>query len=299
MQFLRVAVAVLAPVAVIAAVASVAATLLSAPRSGRPLHVSVVSTPKGIVTHAACRLSPTRHSVVATGQLAKGLDRGLGWDNLSLAVYDHRTTLLNARGVMESTNANEKYTPHRSWRIRAKVVSGYVPARCVLDVATPISGIMTLYLPTWTMYPTAARGLHGFEMDTEAYLLGRPERGDIVVMRRRAVGDRCPVGWQFTSTVARIIGLPGEEVSARHGRVYITSKPLPEPWLSSGSSSYTAAFGPVRVPSGDYFVLGDNRPAGCDSRMFGPVPLSSMRGKVVSIVAEPKQPAQTAPVPAS
>jgi signal peptidase I len=290
MRLWRVCVAVLVPVALVAAVASIVATEKTDRPAGVPLKVSVVSFPQGIVTHLGCRFSPTEDAVTASGRIAKKL----GWDTVSLAVYDRRTTLLNVRGLLDSTTVNLKYTPDRRWQITARIVGGFHPARCLLDVGTPSPGpttpkrgMQTDYLPGRSMYPTVAHGTHGFEMDTTAYALGSPQRGDIVIVRQRTK-DRCP--GNNTYTVGRIIGLPGETISARRGRVDITSKPVPEPWLPHARSSYTAAFGPVLVPSNEYFVLGDNRAAGCDSRLYGPVPRPYILGKVVAIRREPKLP---------
>lgn len=289
MRLWRVCVAVLVPVAVVAAVASIVATEKTERPAGVLLKLSVVSFPLGIVTHLGCRFSPTEGAVTVSGRIAKKL----GWDTVSVAVYDRRTTLLNVRGLLDSTTVNVKYTPHRRWHITARIVSGFHPAHCLLDVGTPSPGKITLkrgmqtdYLPSQPMYPTVAHGTHGFEMNTTAYALGSPQRGDVVIIRQRSK-DRCP-GNQYTYTVGRIIGLPGETISARRGRVDITSRPVPEPWLAHVRSSYTPAFGPALVPSNEYFVLGDNRAAGCDSRLYGPVPRAYILGKVVAIQPEPK-----------
>jgi hypothetical protein len=69
--------------------------------------------------------------------------------------------------------------------------------------------------------------------------------------------------------------------------VYLNGQVLPEPWLpaaTSESNPYTANYGPVTVPTGDYFVMGDNRTRSCDSRMWGAVKGSTIVGKVVQIV---------------
>jgi len=89
--------------------------------------------------------------------------------------------------------------------------------------------------------------------------------------------------------VKRVIGLPGEIISLSGGQVYIDGKLLPEPWLTARSQRDTAPgpsreryalAQPYRVPAGDVYVMGDNRTVSCDSRYWGPIPESSVVGKV-------------------
>jgi hypothetical protein len=128
------------PVAVIAALASIVATETAKRPPGVPLKVGVVSFPNGIVTNVRCLFSSTEDAVTASGRIVEKL----GWDSLSLAVYDANSTLLNARGVMDSTSVNVKYTPRHTWQITAKIVGGgYHPVRCLLDVGTPSPGKVT------------------------------------------------------------------------------------------------------------------------------------------------------------
>ena len=91
------------------------------------------------------------------------------------------------------------------------------------------------------------------------YILGEPQRGDIVVFEYPLDTSR--------DYVKRIIGMPGETVSIRNNQVYIDGQPLgPETYLT-----YTRMndFGPVSLGADEYFVLGDNRPGSSDSRSWG------------------------------
>ena len=87
--------------------------------------------------------------------------------------------------------------------------------------------------------------------------------------------------------VKRVIGLPGQTIQGKHGVVYINGKLLQEPWLpakTTKSSPYTSTFGPVRIPKGDYFMMGDNRTDSCDSRDWGPLPGSYIVGRAVMLI---------------
>jgi signal peptidase I len=121
-----------------------------------------------------------------------------------------------------------------------------------------------------------------------AYRFGSPRRGQIVVFTAPAGANRCEPGDAGTTFVKRLIGLPGETVREdEHGFIWIR-KPGPgawtklrEPYLSRQTRLADSAAGTWRVPRGDYFMLGDNRPGSCDSRRWGSVPRSSLIGPVI------------------
>jgi signal peptidase I len=93
-----------------------------------------------------------------------------------------------------------------------------------------------------------------------------PRRGDIVVIN---------LPHQQDMLIKRVIGLPGETIEVRDGKVYINDEYLEEDWsVNFGGSSY----GPYTVPPLHVFVLGDNRGASNDSRSFGPVPIDDVIG---------------------
>ncbi|MGY3724487.1 signal peptidase I [Granulicatella balaenopterae] len=67
--------------------------------------------------------------------------------------------------------------------------------------------------------------------------------------------------------IKRVIGMPGDIISAENHHVLINGEPLEEQYLGEGS--YTKDFGPITVPEGEYFVMGDNRLNSTDSRIIG------------------------------
>lgn len=105
-----------------------------------------------------------------------------------------------------------------------------------------------------------------------AYRFEPISRGDVVVFWYPL--DRTK------SFIKRIVGLPGETVEERQGRVYVDGTPLDEPYILPAYLD-TSNYGPVRVPTGEYFVMGDHRDSSNDSRVFGSVPSSYIYGKAV------------------
>ena len=102
-------------------------------------------------------------------------------------------------------------------------------------------------------------------------------RGDIIVFGRPPSEASDPT---IAFLVGRVIGLPGETIEAREGRVYINGVQLDEPYLNADSGVTTSL--PVTVvPTDDYFVLGDNRINSKDSRFIGPIPMSLIVGVAV------------------
>ena len=91
------------------------------------------------------------------------------------------------------------------------------------------------------------------------YYVEKPERGDIVVFK---YPDDESVLY-----VKRVIGLPGETVVIRDGRVYIDGRetPLPDEYVKE---TPLGDFGPYEVPEGHYFMMGDNRNESKDSRYW-------------------------------
>jgi signal peptidase I len=113
-----------------------------------------------------------------------------------------------------------------------------------------------------SMYPTLHNGEY-ILVNKIDYMLHSPHRGDIIV---------------FKDFIKRVIGLPGEKVAIHDQAVFINGKKLDEPYIQTlYRPTYTAAS--VTVPSGDYFVLGDNRNNSQDSHLWGFLPRKYIIGK--------------------
>jgi signal peptidase I len=108
-------------------------------------------------------------------------------------------------------------------------------------------------------------------------------RGDVVVLHP-------PTGWAGGGSapfIKRVIGVAGDRLELRDGAVWVNGAELSEPYvftdggaqqptrpLGDGTSSWT-------IPAGDVFVMGDHRGDSADSRLFGPIPTSSVVGRAM------------------
>ncbi|MGE4086378.1 MAG: signal peptidase I [Vicinamibacterales bacterium] len=109
-----------------------------------------------------------------------------------------------------------------------------------------------------------------------AYRLHGIDRGDVIVFDRP---EELRVNGETSDLIKRVIGLPGETVDAVGGQVRVNGVPLEEPWLPDGV--LTNDFGPVAVPEGTVWVMGDNRGQSSDSRRFGVLDQDHIVGEAI------------------
>ncbi|MFC4811203.1 signal peptidase I [Paenibacillus sp. GCM10023250] len=108
--------------------------------------------------------------------------------------------------------------------------------------------------------------------DKLSYHFESPHRGDIVIIDGPESDKRL---------IKRVIGLPGDVIDfTGDGRVIVNGQPLEEPYVN-GLSYANGMKVPYTVPAKHLFVMGDNRENSQDSRMLGPIALSSIEGRAV------------------
>lgn len=110
-------------------------------------------------------------------------------------------------------------------------------------------------------------------------------RGDIVVFKYPEEPER--------DFIKRVIGLPGDRLELRTKQIYINDEALDEPYaryqtppsdaVFGAGRDLREAYGPVTVPPGQYFMMGDNRDNSEDSRYWGFLPASYVKGKALFI----------------
>lgn len=132
--------------------------------------------------------------------------------------------------------------------------------------------VAAFFIPSESMEPELQIG-DRLLVSKLSYRIGDPSPGDVVVFR---TPDqlRDP---QTAELVKRVVAVGGQSVGAVDGRLVIDGTPVNEDYLST--AVYTSDFGPVLVPAGYVFVMGDNRFSSQDSRFFGPIPESEIIGR--------------------
>lgn len=131
--------------------------------------------------------------------------------------------------------------------------------------------IQAFYIPSGSMEPTLDVGDRVL-VNKLSYDFHDVNRGDLVVFER-------PEGssGEIKDLIKRVIGLPGEQVEGRDGRILIDGRVLEEPYLAD--DEVIDDFAPVQVPEDRLFVMGDNRDSSMDSRAFGPIDEQSIVGR--------------------
>ncbi len=128
------------------------------------------------------------------------------------------------------------------------------------------------YIPSESMVPSLLVG-DRIIVSKLNYHFSDPKRGDVMVFKFPLDPTR--------DFVKRTIGVGGESLSIRNSQLYINGKVIEEDYLPEGLAF--ADFGPVEVPSGSYFMMGDNRNNSDDSRVWGALPEENIIGKAVLI----------------
>lgn len=154
-------------------------------------------------------------------------------------------------------------------------------------------------IPSGSMEPTLAIGQRVL-VDRIGTHFDSPRIGDILVFHPPA-SESCAAGRQGENQpgqqwpsacdvqqhaesaqtyIKRVVGLPGDTLSIRNGRVYRNGRreadSFTEPCLGAEECNFPAT---ITVPRGDYYMMGDNRPDSLDSRFWGPVPKAWIIGK--------------------
>lgn len=178
----------------------------------------------------------------------------------------------------------------------ARELAVLVVMAVVIAVVVKTFVAQAFYIPSGSMLPQL-RINDRVVVSKISYRLHEPRRGDIVVfdapggspgggsdplVERALRGLAQSIGILAPSTdeyIKRVVALPGERVEGAGGKVRVDGRELVEPYLPRGT--ITADFSAVVVPPRTVFVLGDNRSNSADSRVFGPVPRSTVVGRAI------------------
>lgn len=156
----------------------------------------------------------------------------------------------------------------RAWQILFAVLVALLLTRAF--VAEP------LRVSSTSMRPTLMSGDHVL-VDKVGPRSHHPQRNDIIAFTIPGTGQLL---------IKRVAGVAGDVVGIEDGVLVVNSKPVHEPYVNAAEMD-SVYFGPVVVPPGRVFVLGDNRANSIDSRRFGPVALSAVTGRVLGRIWPP------------
>ncbi|RSM47933.1 signal peptidase I [Actinoplanes sp. ATCC 53533] len=210
-------------------------------------------------------------------------ERGGPWGEAVLAELDRTSGRWEAlrwaagglRAVWHERRARVSDLP-RAVRIQRAVVATAVlslPATLVINQFALTGRYMssTAMAPT---VPVAGR----FLLDKVGFRMTGFARGDIIEFPIPDAPD--------DHTIKRVVGLPGDTIECRDGQVYRDGTALNERYLPGDPqiSRTIDCGGPVTVPAGDLYVLGDHRADSRDSRHWGPIPQRSVNGRLLTVI---------------
>ncbi len=138
--------------------------------------------------------------------------------------------------------------------------------------------IQAFVIPSGSMLPTLQIGDYVL-VNKFVYRFRAIHRGDIIVFKY-------PKN-EAEDYIKRVIGLPGETLEIRGRQVFINGKPLDEPYAVYGSTPFGTVtpntFGPIHIPPGKLFMMGDNRDNSLDSRLWGLLDERKVEGKALLV----------------
>ena len=206
------------------------------------------------------------------------------------------------QGVDASTSSPKAEAPEAPARPQAGQPAKKAPAkrktrRAIIEWAILIGSALVIalviktflfqafYIPSESMKPTLNVGDRVL-VNKLSYRVHDVNRGDIVVFETPPKAK--DANGTIKDLVKRVVGLPGETVETHSGILFVNGRQLEEPYLRNGVKTCALNSDPgtcgdvpsTTVPSGDVFVMGDNRSASKDSRAFGAITESSIVGRV-------------------
>lgn len=129
-----------------------------------------------------------------------------------------------------------------------------------------------IFTPVVVNGPSMMNTLHNGDvmiLDKIGMKLGGIKRFDIVIIQTGK-----------TKIIKRVIGMPGETISYKNNKLYINGKEVSD----NHSNEITYDFEEIKIPDGEYYVLGDNRTDSVDSRILGTIPKNEILGHATFII---------------
>ena len=173
----------------------------------------------------------------------------------------------NRLGAIEKQSVPKTTEQQHSWPRFVLEIVLIVGAAFVLALVIQQFVVKPFEIPSGSMEPTIAEG-DRILCNRFIYRFADPKRGDVAVFN----SDLSTV-----PLIKRIIGLPGDRIAVKDGRLYLNGQPQNEPELKD--QYIQGEFPEITVPEGRYFMMGDNRNNSDDSRFIGTIPRKAILGK--------------------
>ena len=125
------------------------------------------------------------------------------------------------------------------------------------------------WIPSGSMIPTLEIGDRVL-VNKFIYRFTDPSRGDIIVFES--------VDNSNEDLIKRVVGLPGDKIAVRGGKLFVNGEPQKEPYTNKKPPD-RSFYARTTVPKDHVFVMGDNRGNSADSRVFGPLPEKNIEGE--------------------
>ena len=162
--------------------------------------------------------------------------------------------------------------------------------------------IQAFFIPSESMVPTLRVGDRVL-VNKLVYDFGEPQRGDVIVFENpdlvvedrgilEVVWDWLVEGLGFSADptkdfIKRVVGVPGDTVEMKNGKVFVNGEQTAEPYLSNRGAQ---DFPSTQVEPDHVFVMGDNRPNSQDSRSaLGQIPMEKIVGKAFVLLWPPSR----------
>jgi signal peptidase I len=129
--------------------------------------------------------------------------------------------------------------------------------------------VEAFWIPSASMVPTLKYGDRVL-VNKFIYRFTEPQRGDIIVFKSVEGDDQ--------DLIKRVVGVPGDEIAVRGGKLFVNGVPQKEPYVNKKYPD-RSFYAPTTVPKDHVFAMGDNRANSQDSRVFGPVPEQNIEGE--------------------
>lgn len=134
--------------------------------------------------------------------------------------------------------------------------------------------VQPFVVPSGSLEPTIQVGDRVL-VNKFVYRFRTPQRGEIVVFSD-------PYG-KLPALIKRVVAVGGDTIDIKDGHLWINGKEQIEPYVHGQPTMLGTVRMPLTIPSGDVFLMGDNRTNSADARWFGPQPLSRVEGEAFCV----------------